>query len=578
MGIRQNLKKLTERKRLGEILIEMNLLTGDQLKLALEKSAKNKMLLGAFLLSEGFVTEEDMAKALANQFGLKCIDLDEWDEIDPLALKMIPEAIVRKHRVLPLKVMNNSLLVAVHDPLNIVNLNSIPELAGDKIVAMVATESQLRAAIERLYQSDSSTKIIDLIASNLQGRAEPAAHARKPTAIAAPTESLSNEKKFSVENLLNKIIEKAIDQKASDIHFEPLKESVRVRSRIDGTLYESQQLPLDIYPSVISRIKILANMDIAERRQAQDGHFQIMMGPREIDLRVSTLPTTNGEKTVLRILDKGAQRASLADSGMSLELQNAVRAMVQRPFGIVLVTGPTGSGKTTTVYSMIREIDRTSLNVVSIEDPVEFEIDDVSQVQVNPKANVLFANTLRSVLRQDPDVIMVGEIRDQETADVSIRASLTGHLVISTIHTNNCAGTITRLVDMGTEPFLVSSSLAGVLSQRLVRKLCPHCKEEYTVTEEERELIGKDLVQENARLFRAKGCESCNNIGYRGRIGIFEFLQLDDKIRKIISSGDFDQALREHLAKSGFHTLRHDGASKALAGVTSLEEVITETV
>ena len=578
MGLRQNLKRLTERKRLGEILLEMNLLTGEQLKLALEKSSKNKVLLGTFLLSEGFVTEENMAQALANQFGLRCVDLSQWEEIDPLALKMIPEALVRKHHVLPLQFEDNKLVVAVHDPLNIVNLNAIPELAGDKITPVVAPESKVKAAIERFYQGGSSTKLIEMIATNLQSRADPGLQQqRKLKVVPNQSENLSNEKKFSVENLLNKIIEKAIDHKASDVHFEPLKESVRVRARIDGILHESQQLPLDIYPSVISRIKILSHMDIAEKRQPQDGHFQMMMGKREIDLRVSTLPTMHGEKTVLRILDKGAQRASLADSGMNPALQAAVKAVVQKPYGIVLVTGPTGSGKTTTVYSMIREIDRNSLNVITIEDPVEFEIDDVNQVQVNPKANVHFANTLRSVLRQDPDVIMVGEIRDKETAEIAIRSSLTGHLVISTIHTNNCAGTLTRLVDMGIEPFLVSSSLTGVLSQRLVRKLCPQCKTPVTISEEERKLMGPDLIPAGTQVFKAKGCAACNNIGYRGRVGIFEFLELDDGIRKLMA-GDFDQAVRDYLQAKGFRSLRHDGADKVIAGLTSIEEVLGETV
>lgn len=578
MGIRQNLKRLTERKRLGEILLEMKLLTGEQLKQALEKSAKNKVLLGALLLREGLVSEENMAQALANQFGLRYVDLSSWDEPDALAIKMIPESVVRKYNVLPLQIQDNSLVVAVHDPQTLVNISSIPELAGEKLAPVVASESKLKAAIDRFYQGGSSTKIIETIAANLQSRAEPFAPQRKLKVVQNQTENLSAEKKFSVENLLNKIIEKAIDQKASDVHFEPLKESVRVRARIDGILHESQMLPMDIYPSVISRIKILGHMDIAEKRQPQDGHFQLLMGNREIDLRVSTLPTMHGEKTVLRILDKGAQRATLGETGMSPALQEAVREVVKKPYGIVLVTGPTGSGKTTTVYSMIREIDRFSLNVITIEDPVEFEIDDVNQVQVNAKANVHFANTLRSVLRQDPDVIMVGEIRDKETAEIAIRSALTGHLVISTIHTNNCAGTLSRLVDMGVEPFLVSSSVTGILSQRLVRKLCPHCKVAGVISDEERKLIGEDLIPAGTPVCKAKGCAHCNNIGYKGRVGIFEYLELDAGVRKLMAAGDFDQPVRDYLAANGFRTLRHDGAEKVLQGLTSVDEVVGETV
>lgn len=576
MGIRKNLRKLNERKRLGEILVEMGLLTAEQLQFALEKSSKSKVLLGSFLLTEGVVSEENMAKALGNQFGLETVDLKQWDEADPLALKMIPEAIVRKYHVVPLKVEGDILVVAVHDPVSLVQLNSIPQLAGDKIRPLVAPESQVKATIERFYQGESSTRLIELIAENIQQRTEVVVPIRK--APAASSDNLSNEKKFSIENLLNKIVERAIDQKASDVHFEPHKSQVKVRQRIDGVLHESQTLPIDIYPSVISRIKILGHMDIAEKRQPQDGHFQMLMGKREIDLRVSTLPTLHGEKTVLRILDKSTQRGSLGDTGMNPALQESLKAVVRQPYGIVLVTGPTGSGKTTTVYSMIREIDRASLNVITIEDPVEFEIDDVNQVQVNTKANVLFANTLRSVLRQDPDVIVVGEIRDKETAEIAIRSALTGHLVISTIHTSNSVGTLSRLVDMGVEPFLVSSALTGVLSQRLVRKLCPHCKTAHTISEADRELLGKDLVPEGAKVFKPVGCQQCNNIGFRGRVGIFELLELDAGIRKLMGLGQFDQAVHDYLKQKGFRTLRHDGVDKVLSGLTSVDEVIGETI
>jgi type IV pilus assembly protein PilB len=577
MGIRKNLRKLTERKRLGEILIEMKLLTEEQLNLALEKASKAKVLLGNFLLAEGYVSEEQMAQALASQFALRTVDLRQWDEIDPLAVKMIPEAVARKHQLVPLKVEKNTLVLAVHDPLSLVNLNSIPELAGSMVMPMVATPTQIRAALERIYASESDTKLIERIALNLQQRSETVVPLRPARAQATP-ESLGNEKLFSIESLLNKIIEKAIDNRASDVHFEPLREQVRVRQRIDGILHEAQNLPLDIYPSVISRIKILGQMDIAERRQPQDGHFQLRMGTRDVDFRVSTLPTVHGEKTVLRILDKGAQRASLAETGMAPPLQAAVKGLVRRPFGIVLVTGPTGSGKTTTVYSMIREIDRHKQNVVTIEDPVEFEIDDVNQVQVNQKANVLFANTLRSVLRQDPDVIMVGEIRDKETADIAIRSALTGHLVISTIHTNNSVGTLSRLVEMGVEPYLVSSSLAGVLSQRLVRKLCPHCRVPYAVTEEERELLGASLVPAGTTVYKAAGCAQCNHIGFRGRVGIFELLELDPELRRLVSLGQMDEPVASYMAKTGFRTLRHDGVEKLLAGLTTVDEVVSETI
>jgi type IV pilus assembly protein PilB len=575
MGIRQNLKRLSERKKLGELLLETGLLTPEQLKAALERSSKNNVLLGTFLVSEGLVSEEDMAQTLARQFGFPSIDLRRVENCPPEALKLIPEQMARKYKMVPVGLEGDALVIAVHDPQTLVNLNSIPELAGRRVRAAVAPESQVPSAIDRFYKGQSDTKLIEMIATNIQQRTE--AVAPKPAKVATLRE-VSGERVFSIENLLNKIIDSAIDRKASDLHFEPLKTEVRVRQRVDGILQPAQTLPIDIFPSLISRIKILAQMDISEKRQPQDGHFQVRVGQRDVDFRVSTLPTVHGEKAVIRILDKNAQRASLDETGMGPELQEHIRLMLKRPYGMILVTGPTGSGKTTTVYSMIREINDLKLNIVTIEDPVEFEIDDVNQVQVNPKANVLFANTLRSVLRQDPDVIMVGEIRDQETAEIAIRSALTGHLVISTLHTNNSAGTLTRLVEMGVEPFLVSSSVLGVLSQRLVRKLCPHCREAYEITQGERDLLGAELVPAGSKVYRPRGCESCDHTGFSGRLGIFELLEPDAEVRRLVSAGQFDEPVLAHLAAIHFRTMRVDGVEKVLQGLTSVDEVVSETL
>lgn len=575
MGLRKNLKRLTERKRLGEILLELNLLSPEQLQGALEKSSKANVLLGRFLISEGFVSEENMAKALASQFGLKCVNLLK-QPIQAEALKLVPEQIARKHNILPISLVGTTLTVAVHDPLSIVNLSSVQELEGFQVVVTVSAESHLKSAIDRWYEGASGTKFIEIIASNLQQSQ------RTPVApqanVASLFEDSSREKRFTIEALLNKLIEQALEKKASDIHIEPQQEKVRIRQRIDGLLHEVQMLTMAIYPSLISRLKILAVMDIAEKRQPQDGHFQMKFGQREVDFRVSTLPTVNGEKAVIRILDKNTQKADMAEIGMNPDVLLGVNRLLAKPHGVILVTGPTGSGKTTTVYSMIRQLNDLETNIITIEDPVEFQIENINQVQVNSKAGVLFSNTLRSVLRQDPDVIMVGEIRDQETAEIAVRASLTGHLVISTLHTNNSAGTLSRLVEMGIEPFLVSSSLLGIVSQRLVRKLCPDCKEPSTITEEERELLGTKFVAENAQVFRPKGCANCNNIGFKGRVGIFELLVPDAAIRKLVNAGQIDEPIHAYLWENHFHSMRMDGVDKIMDGITSVDEVLKETL
>jgi type IV pilus assembly protein PilB len=578
MGLRKNLKRLTERKRLGEILVELNLLTPEQLQNALERSGKANVLLGRFLISEGLVSEENMAKALGSQFGLSCVDLPR-QQVQAEALKLIPERIARKHNILPIKFSGNILTVAVHDPLSVVNLSSVQELSGLQVQVLVAAESHLKSAIDRWYEGTSGTKFIELIATNLQQSHQESRPQQAPAPVVTSLfEESSREKKYTIEALLNKLLEQALEKKASDIHIEPQQEQVRIRQRIDGILHEVQVITIAIYPSLISRLKIMGGMDIAEKRQPQDGHFQIKAGQREVDFRVSTLPTVAGEKAVIRILDKNAQKADLGEIGMNPDVLLGVNRLLTKPHGVILVTGPTGSGKTTTVYSMIRKINDLATNIVTIEDPVEFRIDDVNQVQVNQKAGILFSNTLRSVLRQDPDVIMIGEIRDRETAEIAIRASLTGHLVISTLHTNNSAGTLSRLVEMGIEPFLISSSLLGVLSQRLVRRLCRHCKEPYQITEEERGLLGAALLAEGAQVFRPKGCQRCNGIGFKGRVGIFELLVPDAAIRRLVSSGQVDEPIHTYLWEQRFHSMRMDGIDKVVEGVTSVEEVLKETL
>lgn len=573
MSLRANLKQLTQRKRLGEILLELKLLSEEQLNNALAMATQKGVLLGAYLIASGTLKESELARALSVQYGLDCIDLSRF--VMPNNIRnLISQKTIEKYRFLPLELKGDILTIAIYDPLCLVNLRGLKEASQYKFDVKLCTETQFKNACERTFTISTGTQLIKVIASELSKEKQQEPQVSNVVPIFNDS---SRDSRASIENLLNKIIMGAIEKQASDIHFEPQKDIFRIRQRVDGVLHESAVLDLEIAPSLLSRIKIMGGMDIAEKRQPQDGHFQIRLGNREVDFRVSTLPTMNGEKSVIRILDKNATRLDLSSVGFSAEHLIQVKKLLGKPHGVLLVTGPTGSGKTTTVYSMIREINNLSRNIVTIEDPVEFQIENVNQVQVNTKSGVHFASTLRSVLRQDPDVIMIGEIRDQETAEIAIRSALTGHLVISTLHTNSASGAIIRLREMGIEPFLLSSSISGVIAQRLVRRLCPHCKEQSTLTENEREMLGAAFIPENAVVYRPRGCSHCSGLGFKGRIGIFELLELDSEIRRMINLDQGIEKIDYYLWEKMFHSLRLHGIDTLLAGDTSPEEILKET-
>lgn len=582
MGLTRHIQKLTERKKLGEILVELKLLTPEKLQYALEKAKNTNVLVGKLLVEEGLVNEVDMAKALALQFGLQFVDADSCNP-DEKALAAVPSRVAATYVILPLHKEENVLSLAIADPVQIVNLATVPELAGLSLRLQVAPASALRSLIGKVYAgggagSSNSTKIIQLIASNLQNREKPRTEGEEaPIAPVINLHADIHTKMHSIEGLLHQLLDKALEKRASDIHIESTKTGIRVRERIDGVLHESQRLPVEIMPLLISHIKILGKMDIAEKRQPQDGHFQAKIGGRAVDFRVSTLPTVNGEKAVLRILDKQNQQVDLAQLGMDAELQVGTANILAHPHGLVLVTGPTGSGKTTTIYSMIRQVNALERNIVTIEDPVEYQLENINQVQVNVKAGVSFSNTLRSVLRQDPDVIVVGEIRDEETAEIAVRAALTGHLVISTLHTNSAAGTLSRLVEMKVEPFLLSSSILGIYAQRLVRKLCVHCREQVKITEDEITLLGVDFIPPETMVYRAKGCPHCNGIGYKGRVAIIELLRPDAHMRKLISKGQVDEPIHQYLIDQRFLFMKLNGIDKIIEGLTTIEEVLKAT-
>ena len=544
-------------KPLHELLLEHGLLSREQLQAAQAEAAKSGHSLKRVLLQRGLMSEGDLSSLVASQAGVTSIDLANY-LIKPEAVQLIPEALARKHTVMPVFKIGDSLTVAVDDPLNVFAIDELCLRTKCEIKTVVASERSTRSAIDQYYGAAGT---IAEVAQAIQEAALP-----KQDAEAA--------EEAPIIRLVNLLIMQAMKERASDIHIEPGEGTLRTRFRIDGVLREVNGPPVHLHSAVASRIKVLAALDIAEKRKPQDGRFQLKTEGKAIDLRVSTVPTQFGEKVVLRLLDSASALLSLEQLGLDELLRGPVERLVRAPHGILLVTGPTGSGKTTTLYAALHLINSPTLNIITIEDPVEYRLPGVNQVQVNPKADVTFASALRSFLRQDPNVIMVGEIRDRETAEIAIQASLTGHLVLSTLHTNDAAGSLTRLIDMGIEPFLVASSVGGVLAQRLVRVVCPKCKAPYRPDER----VVRELGLTGGTSFvRGAGCGFCKQSGYQGRIGVFELLQMSDELKTLIASKAPTHAIRDAARAAHMRTLREDGMIKAAAGVTTLEEVLRVT-
>jgi type IV pilus assembly protein PilB len=544
------------------MLIAEGLLTSEQLDAALEEQRRHGGRIGAILKSLGFVTEEGIIKTLGRQTGIPHQVLSTVI-IDPDVIKLVPELLARRHQAIPLYKKGAALTLAMVDPLNVVALDDIGRATGLEIQPVVATEQDVMRAIERQYGMSST---IQEAVKNL----EPL-EVDEPSA--ADAERLAED--TPVVKFVTTIITQAVHEGASDIHIEPDMDVLRVRHRVDGILQEVTTAPKGLQGGVLSRVKIMADLDISERRVPQDGRIQMKVGERDIDLRVSTLPTIYGEKVVLRILDKRQGIVKLPDLGFPPGTFEVVQRLVARPYGLFLVTGPTGSGKTTTLCAALNTINTVARNIVTIEDPVEYQIKIVNQVQVNAKAGVTFANGLRSILRQDPDVIMIGEIRDRETATIAIQAALTGHLVFSTLHTNDAPSAVARLIDIGVEPYLIASSLIGVVAQRLVRKICPTCRKPTAVPPD----AFKGITPEGSGFSPAKGagCSGCRNSGYSGRIGIYELLTVTDALRDLVINRAPASLLKNAALQGGFVPLRQAGMAKAAAGVTTLEEVYRVT-
>jgi type IV pilus assembly protein PilB len=554
---------LVRREALGGILVRMGLLNELQLQQALDVQARTGERLGRILVRMGLVTEEDLAKAIGVQWGYPYVSLSNTP-VDPEVVRLVPQHIASRHKVLAFGRNGERLLVALVDPLNLLALDDVRLVTGMDVEARITTEDELMQAINKYYHVGSIFEQAVVTEEEALSEEEVSIDRLREMVDEAP-----------VVKLVNVILDQAIREGASDIHIEPHRNGLHVRYRIDGVLHDVMSPPKNLKAALVSRIKIVANLDIAERRRPQDGRIHLKVDGRDIDLRVSTLPTMFGEKVVMRILDQSNALISLNRLGMASDVQAQWEELASKPYGMILVTGPTGSGKTTTLYATLSKINTLDKNIITVEDPVEYQLPRINQVQVNPKAGLTFATGLRSILRQDPDVIMVGEIRDRETAEIAVQAALTGHLVLSTLHTNDAPSAFTRLIDMGIEPFLITSSVIGVLAQRLARTICPKCKEAYRPPREAVRRLSEELAEEqDLVLYRGAGCEFCRQTGYKGRTGVYELLVVTDRIRERVVQRASSTEIRDVARSEGFRTMRDDGIRKVLEGVTTIEEIL----
>ncbi|MDN4617466.1 ATPase, T2SS/T4P/T4SS family [Paenibacillus sp. PsM32] len=548
------------KKKLGDLLFESGLISQEQLQQALTEQNKSKRKLGDVLIAQGFITEQQLIEVLELQLGIPHVSLFKY-QIDPAITQIIPESMAKRYQVLPFMKDGSKLTVAMVDPLDYFAIEDLRMTTGFRIEPAISSRDELQRAIAHYYGLRDS---MSLMMGELPSQDE--IEETEITDEASP-----------IVRLVNQMIQQAVHLKASDIHVDPGENDVVIRYRIDGVLRTERHLPKQMQGFITARLKIMAKLNIAERRLPQDGRIKLQFDLKMVDIRVSSLPTMHGEKIVLRLLDLSTGVKPVEQLGF--DRKNAVwfREMIEQPYGILLITGPTGSGKTTTLYSALNLLNTESANVITIEDPVEYQLEGVNQVQVNPGIGLTFASGLRSILRQDPNIVMVGEIRDDETAEIAVRASLTGHLVLSTIHTNDAVSTVMRLRDMGIEPYLIASSLIGIVAQRLVRRICSDCKESYPPTDQEKIVLESHGLDVQV-LHRGKGCGNCNNTGYRGRVAIQEVLKIDKTLRRIITEGAAIEEIRNAAKDQEMVTLMNDGLHKVIEGITTVQEVMRETV
>ena len=553
------------KKRIGDMLIEEHLITQEQLERALEIARESGKKIGETLVENGYTTDEAIMRALSNQLGIEIVSLAGVRISDEM-IRLANASVLRKNRMVPLEYFQgnmNIIKVAMADPMDMAAIDDFTIITNLQVEPVLALPSEIMVTLDRYFGNDETMEAAQKYADER----------RAMEAASQDTEYDENVSNSPIVKIVNSMIEQAARQRASDIHIEALERVVRVRFRIDGALYEKFTYDIHLLPAIIARLKIIGGMDISEKRKPQDGRITYVVDRVEYDIRASILPTVYGEKCVMRLAQKRMLTKQKSELGFSEEEMRQFDNILKNPNGIILVTGPTGSGKSTTLYTALSELNKEDVNLITVEDPVEANIDGINQVQTNVKADLTFASALRSILRQDPDIIMIGEIRDTETAQIAVQASITGHLVVSTLHTNSSASTLTRLMDMGVESYLLADSMVGVIAQRLVRRLCPECKTAYEASEDEKEILGLP-TDEALTLYKPCGCEQCNNTGYRGRIGVYEIMTITPRIRHVISKRGTAEQIRDVALEEGMHTLRMSASKLVLEGITAFSEMI----
>jgi len=549
--------------QLGTLLVERGLCTPAQVEAAVAEQSRTGRSLGRVLIAQGVITETDLVSALAAQIGLDFVDLDEV-QVDPTASSTISDALARRYQAIPIAWDGTALVVAMADPSNVLAIDDIRSVTGAEVKAVVATRSAIEGAINRVHRMDAEVEDVTSLAAQQAQEEEDFAKVREVTDDAP------------IVKLANLLIRQGIQDRASDIHVEPTEHDVRIRYRIDGVLHEVMRSPKRVQAGLISRLKIMADLDIAEKRLPQDGRVSASIGGRQVDLRVATLPTVYGEKVVMRVLDKGAALLDLSDLGFLPGALERYETVFTKPYGTILVTGPTGSGKSTTLYATLNQLNDPAKNTITVEDPVEYRLPGINQIQINAKAGLTFASALRTILRADPDIVLVGEIRDSETAKIAMEAALTGHLVLSSLHTNDSASTPTRLIEMGVQPYLVSSAVDAVVAQRLIRRLCDRCKIAYFPTPADLAALGWGFQDEDApeELFQPVGCGSCSKTGYQGRFGLYEVMMVSEEIKMLIAERSHPEDIRKVAIAQGMATLKDVGLHFVRRGDTSVEELL----
>lgn len=556
------------RKRLGDMLIEAKYITDSELQTVLSTKSPNDKL-GKFLVDQGYITEQQLIEILEVQLNIPYINLLQYP-IEPDAVKLVPRELAKRHVIMPLRMNNTKLIVAMADPMDYIATEELRVATGFQIVPVIATESALAQTIAKHFDIQDS---LNEVMSDLSIRQSELEMRESQAAKGDLDEEELVVEDSAIVRLVNQIISNAVLQRASDIHFDPQEKELKIRYRVDGVLRTERTLPEYMQNIIIARIKIMGDLNITENRIPQDGRIRMNVGLKPIDLRLSTLPSVYGEKIVMRILDLNNALDSIDSIDFSEENKQSFMKMIERPNGIVLITGPTGSGKSATLYAALNHLNTEDVNIITVEDPVEYRLEGINQVQVNEDVGMSFANGMRSILRQDPDIVMIGEIRDTETAQIAIRASLTGHLALSTLHTNSAIAALTRLIDMGIEPFLVASSIVGIIGQRLVRRVCKECSSDVPLNVREKEIFERSNINADT-IRRGVGCPSCNMTGYKGRMAIHEVLVMNEGIRELMMRLEGSNIITEYARKSGMHFLIDDGLMKAAAGLTTIEEVL----